>query len=336
MALAGHPQVSTETKKAVLAVAEELAYRPDPALRSLARYRRSIADPTFHATLAWVHNWPSADSWRSAAVFNTVFTAAEARAQRLGYKLENFWLDPGHLSANRASKILHNRGIRGLLLVPPASPSKPIPALDWDKFCAVNLLNHSQELRPFLHEIGADHFANLRLTLQRLALLGYKRPALITSQSLEVGMISQGYISAYLGYQTAIPDSKWPPVLWHETLTKEFFAAWLKRHKPDVLMLSYALESYGRIFTWLHELGLKIPQDVGVAMLCLRDPSRRNPPHAPADLSGIDECFADLGLRSVDFLVHLLENFERGSTDMPIRKIITGRWHEGSTLRTLL
>ena len=64
MALAGHPRIPAETRDRVLAAADELGYRPNPALRSLARYRKSVREPTYHATLAWVHTLNSAEAWK--------------------------------------------------------------------------------------------------------------------------------------------------------------------------------------------------------------------------------------------------------------------------------
>jgi LacI family transcriptional regulator len=332
MALAGNPRVSAETREAVRAAAEGLAYRPDPALRSLARYRRAVSEPSYHATLAWVHAWQAADSWKSSAVFRVVFDAAAARAERLGFRLENFWIDPSEMSAARATQILRARGIAGLLL-PPGFRAEQEPVLEWDHFSVVRLMAYPTA-GPVFHLLASDHYASALRVFERLRELGYQRPGLLSSRHLERSLM-HSYISAYQGWEALEVGgtARGAPPLWHEGLTRDGLKRWLKGHQVDVLVMSYAQEVYGRVFGWLEELGLRVPEDLGVAMLCLPDASLRAPAGQPADLSGIDENFADLGSRAVDLLVQTMENFERGVPEHPMRKLQVGRWHEGATVR---
>ena len=330
MALAGNPRISAETRKAVLEAAAELAYRPDPALRSLARYRKAVQAPTFHSTLAWVHSWQTVEAWKLSAVFNVAFQSASRRAEQLGYKLENFWFDCRTLRPERATEILVNRGIRGILLLPQSLPELQVQ-LDWAQFSVVEFISHMPE-RPVFHLLSSDHYASHFLVMKRLRERGYLCPGLVTSHALEK-RLSCSYSSAYLGLHAQATEANFVPILWHEGLTKMGFERWLKKHKVDVLVLSYTMENYGRIFTWLHELKLRIPQDIGVVMLCLPDTSQKAPPHQPADLTGMDENFPEIAERALDLLVQTKENFEQGVPEHPMRKLMIGRWHEGTTLR---
>jgi LacI family transcriptional regulator len=332
MALAGNPRVAAETRTAVLEAAKELAYRPDPFLRSLARYRKTVQAPTFHATLAWVHAWQTADAWRYSAVYNVAYDSALRRAEQLGYKLENFWFDSHKLSPARATQILVNRGIQGILLLPHALPELQVK-LDWSKFSVVEFVSHMSD-RPVFHQLTSDHYATHFLVMQKLRERGYQRPGLVTSHDLEERLLCS-YASAFLGQhaQEADPTRDFVPILWHENLDRAAFARWLKKHRVDVLVLSYTTQYYGRIFEWLHELKLDVPGDIGVVMLCLPDASKEPPPHQPADLAGICENFPDLAERAVELLVHVKENFEQGVPEYPMRKLMVGRWHEGATLR---
>lgn len=326
MALAGHPRIPAETRDRVLAAADELGYRPNPALRSLARYRKSVREPTYHATLAWVHTLNSAEAWKTA-VYGDFFKSAEARASRLGYKLENFWIPPGQMSADRATKILTSRGISGLLLVPQSIASREIK-LNWEHFTAVRML-HDTTLGPTMHLVASDHYASLLHALDHAALRGYKKPGLITSHAFEDRMLNS-YSSAYLG---ASRRRGWPPVFWCDQPDAVAFSEWLRKYKPDVLLISYATEFYSLVFGWLNDLALKMPDDIGVIMLCLPDKSYL--PKDFPDISGIDEQLPQLAGRSVDFLVQLMENFETGIPDLPMRHLMQGKWHEGTTVRPI-
>lgn len=324
MALAGHPRIPEATRVRVLEVAEELGYRPNPALRSLAHYRKSVRDPTYHSTLAWVHALDSAEAWKTA-VYRDFFEAAEARASRLGYKLENFWLQPQCLNSARASQILISRGISGLLMLPNTRPGYEMN-LEWERFTTVRIIFDTNQ-SPTLHVVTSDHYASLLHTLDHVALRGYKRPGLVTSHAFEDRMLSS-YSSAYLG---ASRRRGWPPIFWCDKPDASSFSAWLQKYQPDVLLISYAVEFYTLVLSWLDALGLRMPQDIGVVMLCLPDKNYL-PPGLP-DFSGIDERLPQLAARSVDFLVNLLENFEAGVPALPMRHLMQGKWHEGTTVR---
>ncbi len=325
MALAGHPRIPEETRAHVLAVAEELGYRPNPALRSLARYRKSVREPTYHATLAWVHSFGSAEAWKTA-VYGEFFDAAEARASRLGYKLENFWISPG-MSHARASQILTSRGITGLLLLPNAYPNSDLQ-LDWDRFTTVRMIDYTN-MSPLHHSVASDHYSSLLHVLGKAAQHGYERPALITSHSFEDRML-HSYSSAYMG---AARRHAWPPVFWADKPDIESFSKWLHHHRPDVLLISYAVEFYALVWDWLKVVKLRIPRDIGVIMLCL--PDKNYLPKGFPDVTGIDEQFPLLAARSVDFLVHLVEKFEAGIPDLPMRHLMQGEWYEGTTVRPI-
>ncbi len=332
MALANNPRVSPETREAVRAAAERLTYRPDPALRSLARYRKAGATAAFHGTLAWVHSWASAEAWRGAAAFDAMFRAAEQRADKMGYKLENFWFDSSELTPLRATNILAARGIQGLLLPQYSHPDRKV-TLDWKEFSVVRLAGYPVD-EPIFHLLASDHYASFQTVMEQLAARGYRRPGLVTSRALERRLM-HSYVSAYAGRDLLRKDhgARTAPVLWHEGLNAEGFKRWLKGHSVDVLVLSYAQDHYGRIFDWLHAAGLKVPDDIGVAMLCLPDFTRPRPARLPEELCGIDEDFAELGDRAAELLIQTLENFERGVPARPMRKLLAGVWREGRTLR---
>lgn len=202
--------------------------------------------------------------------------------------------------------------------------------LEWDKFSTVRMLDYTNPSPP-LHVVASDHYASLLHVLDHVVRRGYTRPALVTSHAFEDRML-QSYSSAYLG---ATRRQDWPTVFWCDEPNERVFAAWYRKQKPDVLLVSYAVEFYAQVFKWVEALRLRIPQDIGVVMLCMPDKNYFHPAGFP-DVSGIDEQLPQLAARSVDFLVHLLENFETGVPALPMRHLMQGKWHEGTTVRPFL
>ena len=329
MALAGSPLISSAVRERVIAAAKEMGYHPDPNLRSLARYRRSTRAPSFHSTLAWVHNLRSENWWQQSAVYRSVFDAASARAEELGYRLENFWIDPSScLSPRRATEILVSRGIRGLILLPTFEISPPIK-LDWEHFTTVRFFDHLPA-SPNLHLVAADHYAAMHTVFDELLRRGYERPALLTSARMEHITLGQ-YSAAYLGMMRRLGHTDVPEIFYFDGLTRTKFDRWFRKNKPDCLVLAYVSEHLEEMAAILKAPQYQPPRKVGVAMLCLPDLDFHKV--KLPDFSGIDECPPETGRRLIDLLTSLVENFQRGVLPSLFRHLIGGRWHEGKTLR---
>jgi LacI family transcriptional regulator len=332
MALAGNPRIAEKTRQRILAAAETIGYRPDPALRSLAKYRKRMRAPVFQSTLAWVHGWPSALAWKGSAVFSIIFDSAQQRAAELGYKLENFWLEPQKMPPARAAEILLSRSVRGLILVPHSGFENLLGA-EWQQFSAVRLLSHFQA-GPRTHVLAADHHAAVFSATAELRQRGYRKLAFLSSHKLE-NQVFHAFFSAYCGQMKLAAErgEVWTDPLWFEEVDREVFQKWLATEKPDAILLTYSVEHYRNVVLWIQEMGVKIPEDLGIAMLCLPDYRAEGEKALPIDFSGVEEDFAQMGVGAVNLLVQNLENFEYATPVNTTRKLIMGRWHEGKTLR---
>jgi len=169
LALRDHPGISTKTKERVVKLARELNYRPDPAISALAAQRWSGASPKRHRSIAFIcHHLPA---WKSQQF--TYFGAAKARAEEHGFSLEPFFVDD-YPSGEAISRVLYNRGIRGILIPPIFNPdSRRVMNLDWNKFTAVCCA--IGRVRPALHTVTSDYFATTRMVWDMVAQAGYKR-----------------------------------------------------------------------------------------------------------------------------------------------------------------
>lgn len=332
MALAGNPRISKSTRQRVLELAKALGHRPDPGLRTLARYRKKVRPASFQATLGWVHTMTSEEAWKNSAVYGQFYTAAEQRADQLGYKLENFWLNPEEFSDHRASRILASRGISGLLLLPHLVPHHS-SFLDWDRFSAIRILDYTLQ-NPPLHCVATDHHASTQMALEEVLSRGYRRPALVTTQAFEERLMQQP-TAAFLGLQHA-RNARWPGILYGEKTTAQSFMKWYREERPDVLLMTYAVESFPKVVRLVRASGLSVPEDIGLCMLCLPDHAFQRGETPDLDfsgISGVDEHWTELATRSVELLVEMLERFETGIPEMPMRHLMKGVWTEGRTLR---
>src|SRR5690606_18500907 len=103
LALRNDPRLRKATREKIRAVADQLGYRPDPALAALAHYRYGNASPGA-PVLGWLTNWPERDEWRNDSRLYH-FNGACRQAERMGYQLEHFWLREPGLSWSRRERI---------------------------------------------------------------------------------------------------------------------------------------------------------------------------------------------------------------------------------------
>jgi LacI family transcriptional regulator len=95
---------------------------------------------------------------------------------------------------------------------------------------------------------------------------------------------------------------------------------WLDQYRPDCI-----LAASDSLLAPLKELGLKVPEDIGFAVLS-RDGEA-------SQVAGIDEQSDLLGASAVDFAVSLLQTNQHGLPTYPRVVLVESRWVWKPTLR---
>jgi len=85
------------------------------------------------------------------------------------------------------------------------------------------------------------------------------------------------------------------------------------------------LTLYGVVEKWLREMGLKIPEDIGLIQL----ERRRSAPLT----SGMDQHNDVVGASAVEMLIGMIQNNESGIPAFPKATLIGSTWIEGKTVR---
>ncbi len=316
LALRNNPRISAETRALVRASAEALGYRPNPAVAAWMAHRRRLCPQTGGESLAFINSWLVRNEWAAAPWFTRFVDGARVRATALGFGFEEYWLAECGMTPVRMEKILRARGVRGMLI-----GSLPVNACQikfgWANFAAV-AQGHSLA-EPELSRSVCDYAHAMQLALCKLGELGYQRIGYISAANLEA-RTQRLNLSAYLGYQATITAGDRIPILeWVKQSPKEL-GAWVRQVKPDAIV-SHDL----KIQDLLREIGVRIPQDIGVAALCLH-------PDSPPLLAGIDQCLERCGEVAVDLLVSHLHHNEVGPPSQPIIALTRGVWKAGETV----
>lgn len=317
LALRNNPRIPLETRERILQAAQELGYRPDPMLSSLAAYRKRQRSAPFHGVLAWLVN--AADGlydWQSMVHYRDYYMGALQRAEQHGFKLEIFDLNKDKMAPGRMAQILAARGISGILLCPQPL-AEAVVKFSWETFSAVTF--GYTLAQPRLNTIAAAHFLAVQRCYRELYRHGYRRIGLVTSQWIDQRM-NQHYISAYLGEQFGAGlTTPLPPLLEDFEDNGALLLQWIDRYQPDAV-ITHHTDAYATF----RALGLRIPEEIAIA--CPNLPSAETP------LAGVVEDCQHIGATAVDVVVGMIQRGERGIPELPQRIHIEGRWIAGSSI----
>lgn len=317
LALGDHPRLALETRRRIQAIARKLGYVPDPYLSGLAAHKKKRRPPQFQATLAWVTNWPAGGRrWRDITTFLHYFEGSVERAGELGYRIEEHDLTKPGMSPRRLEQILGAKNIPGILFAPQPHAHVTLD-LRLERFSSV-AFGYSLA-SPLLHRVTNHHFRAAQTLFQLLLARGYRRPGLVieSDNELRVGSI---HSSAFLHAQQSLPPKDRVPALIDADLTRKRFFAWYRQHRPDVVVSLWDV-----VYPWLNDAGVRVPEDVGVALLSVR--------YLDGHFAGMWENPRLVGARAVELLIDLVHRGERGIPEIPSCLMIESTWVEGKTIR---
>lgn len=320
LSLANHPRIPSATRAKIRAIADRLGYRPNPYVSALMRQRRLGLPEGGAPLVALVNRFATEDGWRNnlSHTVREMHAGAIAQADRRGYRTEEFWLHQEGMSADRFSRMLHARGIHGVLLSPPPVGQAPLE-LRWELFAVVNLSVPLPSLT--VTTVCNDHFFSVLQIARHCRQLGYRRPGLLLLDHhrerfqcrWDGGLAAGCMLEPELSPTATLTIPNW------ETL--EPIASWLERERPDVVVSPSA----ELLIPYLRRLGWRVPTDIGLASLAC--PTRRH------RCSGIFQNGELIGATALDVLLGQVERNERGLPEQAQTIMVQGVWNDGSTLR---
>jgi DNA-binding LacI/PurR family transcriptional regulator len=326
MSLRGRPGIAVATRERIVALAQQLGYRPNPYVSALMRTRRTGRRATAKPLLALVSGLARPDAWRKAesVTRRQIREGAIVRAAQLGYEAREFWLHQDGMSPERFSRMLHARGIHGLVLGPLPDGAPP-PALAWELFSVVAVSVPFRHVP--LHVVCNDHYFSSFTAVQECLQLGYRRPGLLMRRSHREHFQGRWEAGFFAALQTHADVARVPPLLLDSVeFPEEFDGAalrrWLRAEKPDVIVTSAAAV----VEQALAKIGRQVPKNIGVAGLSC--------PEVGHHLSGVCQNGRLIGATAIDQLTLRLERNERGLPRQAVTVMIEGMWNAGETLRS--
>lgn len=310
-ALRDDPRIRSTTRKQVQAVAQQLGYRPNPrfsALMSHIRQSRPVAEGE-RIAFVWVHT-PRSESTKDPFL-QRVFQGAKARAEALGYRLEQFWTMERGMNDRRLSHVIKSRGIVGMLLSPVMHEAEVTLDFEWSSFAPAVI--GSARWSPELHHAGHHHYLAMRMALERLSAAGRRRPMAILEAEVNE-RARRAWEAAFAVFHPSRSDAA--ELLWVGIPeNRRAISRRLKTGRPDALVVS-TLE----ILEALRSMDIDLPATLPIINLHWL-------PTAPA-IGGVDQSYDMVAANAVDLVVSQLTSNETGVPPWPRMLLFPGRWVE--------
>ena len=309
LALRNHPSIPETTRARIREVAESLGYQPNPRVAELMGHiRRNRGVEALGESVALY--WSDAEKKQVHGYSHLVNLENEMRntLRANGYGLECFYQEENTKPA-RVERMLHARGIRGILLAPLITLSHRHLNWKWGNFSVV--IAGSGLWRPEFNRVRFHHFAEMGEILHHLHHQGKKKIGLVTD--LRVENRSQRAITG--GFWARVPPEirRQNAVFESDGEDKAAFLAWLKAYAPETLIVSCT-----PVLDWVKPLKQK-PEIVLTSM--------ELGPREPA-FAGIRQSYSRLGRAAAEQLIAQLLLNQTGVPPNSIRIFITGEWVE--------
>ena len=320
--LRGAPKVAAKTRVLVQQAARDLDYQPDPHLARMMQVVRGKKQTRVRAVIAVIREHVPQDGLLSASYQYVPIEPIRSRAHGHGYAVEEFYLGKDGLTPKRLQKILHARGIEGVI-VSPQSLALPCSRLDYSPFAAVTFGNAMQQ--PALHMCAGNMTLGIHTAAEQLTARGYQRIGVAVTKWI-VNRSQFGYSGGLFHWQLGIPEADRVPLLLfpNNEISRGFevFAKWMREYPPDALI---TFDTY--VPGWLKRLGLRVPQDIGFVV---HDWTPKM-----MDYAGIYQRRDHLAAAAVDLIVTQLSQHEHGIPEVPRQIMIPPQWVEGPSMRAL-
>ncbi len=117
LALRHDRQIPGDTRDRIASIAASIGYTKNATVARLMAELRRGRSPRFQSSLALLNAHADRHAFRTHPTIPTYVQGCRHRAKELGYCFDEFWLHDPDLDGVRLNKILHARGIAGVIVV---------------------------------------------------------------------------------------------------------------------------------------------------------------------------------------------------------------------------
>lgn len=312
LALRNHPSLPAATRLRLRKLAAAHGYRPDPAVAKLMHHLRTRHSQRRQATLCGL--CLQTPPGERLDYDEAVLSGARNRADSLGFGLDVMAIDEPGLTPRRLERILVNRGIAGLLLLPMREPVHLARLIDWSRFSAVSAT--PSVLSPRLNEAMPDLFGNMQLLCRELSNRGCQRVGLVPVAEHDV-RVNHRVLAPFLWHSQYGGGAPVPPLIVPQyDPDPGALRAWIDQHRPDAIITNGEFTT-SRIHEFL------TPRERREIMLA----STTLQAAGTARFAGIVDNGFEVGAAAIEMLAAMVQRGETGLPSTPRTTLIAGRFY---------
>lgn len=313
LALRHHPSIPLSTRERIEAIAKTIGYVPNPVFAALTHFRvhgRVRATPP---RVAYLVNHPIEQFQHEQAFWN----GAKEQAEMLGYELELISVSQGHHDSKSLARYLRAQNITGIIIA-AFEPGLAELKLEWSDYAIVKI--DSLHMEPETTSVSNDQRHDVRFAFREMQARGYRRIGLAVCRANEES-IQFRYTAGYLIERAAIPlKDHIPELLFPRRASpekiSELMGDWVRKNDIDAVLSNWA-----SLRQLLHNAGLRVPEDVACACLCL--------PEGNTELAGVQPNLHMVGVKAVSLLTSQLKQGSRGISEFASNTYVRSRWQDG-------
>jgi len=319
LALRGHPSIPPATRQRIEQKAQEMGYQRNPVFHALSRFRQQGRVRAPSPRIAYLENYGAGSGVARQQHLQGLLDGARRQAELLGYELEVLAVGGDDHDARSLSHHLRDHNITGIV-IGSFIPGFGEVALNWDDYAVAKI--HSRHIEPNVTVVANDQLREVRMAFRHLRALGYQRIGLAVGRADEDAS-GHRHAAGYMMEVASIPaEHQVPPLLFPYNSTGEMLsgmiARWVRRNQIDVVLCNWI--STKQV---IENAGLKVPEDVACACLCLCG----NP--EPAGLAGVRPHLQLVGERAVSIVVTQLKTGQLGPPEVPSSIYVQSTWQDG-------
>ena len=307
LALRNSPQVSAATKAKVQVAAEKLGYRPDPEVSRLMSRLRLTRGRKGDATIALVDISDRPPGY-DVRYFIQIRDGAQKRAEVLGFRVMKAMLGEMRCGVPRLLDILYNRGVTGIVLLPPLRPMMIPQDADWSHFAVVST---TYAITPHVvHRVVPHEFLNMCLVLKRLEKAGFSRIGVMFEHDFDARNLHQFTAAiSLLGRADCIMR-----VRSRNSLNGEEIVNWIEARHLEIVVTPFV--------EYLQPFLQRMPAEKRPKLYSLGVPVLPDVPY-------LDQRTHDIGGNAINQLVGMLNHSEFGLMDSPATTMLRGHFCDG-------
>jgi len=313
LALNNNPRIPEKTRERILKIAESMGYTPDPALKSLASYRKNSQIDGAKKSIAIVFDQNNTSIFNESEYLPLIQRTATEYLAKLGYNCNVLFKDRDFTGSASLNRLLNSRGIDGVLFAAIFYENSELE-IDYNAYSIVKIHDFPTSLP--VDTIMPDHIYSIGNAIRHLTSIGFKRPALAVNHLDEAHTREAISLGFQHGQVHVAPENRLEPFSFarkDRRMLQQEMEHWLLKNQPDVLLSTW--NNFAEVTKETTRKGV-----CPCEFVSLQQTDGTNQP------GYVYNDYAKITKAALDTLIQKVEHYEKGIPEDPCLTFVKSIW----------